>query len=225
MIGCQHVRDITDQHEGTIICIDCGVVKDVVYDIKFYEHSNFEKINSFDEVENILDQLHIPRQYSEIINSSIYTKKKKARLSLKSLQKTSSIKKIVTAIYNNVNEKHSNLLLKDITNFSHLEPSQIRSKDILIVNVEEILERYTKKFDLDFKSTSAIKEKISQFNNTGYQPLTIIGGIIYLYHIEIKKKISMKKIATVLGISSISIQRFIKKTQNAISSRSRVTTR
>lgn len=220
MIGCLHENDVTDQHEGTLICTDCGIVKDVVFYNEPTMNTNFKKSNCFDEVENILDQLHISKQYSDVINSSIYKKKTKIQLPTRNVQKTSSIKKIVTAIYNKVNEKSSNLLLKDIINFSHLEPSQIKSKDILIINLEEILERYTKKFNLDFKSTLLIKKKISQFNNTGYQPLTIIGGVIYLYHTEMRKKISMKKIATVLGISSISIQRFIKKSQNAISSRS-----
>jgi hypothetical protein len=121
-----------------------------------------------------------------------------------------SVKKLASEIYNTVNKHNSTLLLKDILNFSHLSPTEIKSQDILLVNLSEILEKYTKKFNIDYKTYTVIKDKVDKFKNTGFQPLTIIGGIIYLHFLNIHKKVSMRKISEILGISSISIQRFLK---------------
>ncbi len=221
MNTCLHENDITDYREGTIVCTDCGVVKDLLFENVIGSNDYHSKVNSLGDVENILDQLHIPKHLSYLINSNMNLRKKSIPIDKSCVvNKMINVKKLASEIYNTVNESESILLLKDIANFSHLEPSQIKSKNIQIVDLSEILERYTTKFDMDFRSCSIIREKITQFNNTGYQPLTIIGGVIYLYHINIRKKISMKKIATTLGISSISIQRFIKKFHNAFSSRS-----
>jgi hypothetical protein len=86
------------------------------------------------------------------------------------------------------------------------------------VNLEEVLERYTTKFNMNFQTFTVIKDELNKFKNTGFQPLTIIGGLIYLHFLNIKKKISMRKISEILGISSISIQRFLRY-NNEISSR------
>jgi response regulator of citrate/malate metabolism len=121
-------------------------------------------------------------------------------------------------IYNTINDKNSNILLKEISNFSKLSSNQIKSKDISIVNIEDVLERYTKRFNIDFNDNTLIKEEVLKYVNTGFQPLTIIGGVIYDHFLKIKLRKSMKKIAQILGISSISIQRFLKY-KNEISSR------
>lgn len=230
MKDCIHTNDIIDHHEGAIICIDCGLVKDNLYEFKITSATELLKHNPTGEIENFLDQLHAPEELSSIITKNLLTSKKsslaklKDHLSSQDVKKV-SIKKLVSEIYNAANHNSSNILLKDISNFSHLRPKNIKSKDIYIVNLSEILEKYTKKFDIDYKSYLKIREKVTQFNNTGYQPLTIIGGVIYFYHMNINKKISMKTISSILGISSISIQRFIKKNHNAFPSRSRITKR
>lgn len=224
MDDCSHQNEIIDYHEGTIVCTDCGIIKDFYFENTINPIIPQVENNSYGEIENVLDRLHIPDQFSNIINnnlSSRITKKSRiSRIDNTRYKKISSVKKIATEIYNVVNQSNSILLLKDILNLSHLEPKQIKSCDITIINLDEILERYTRKFDLNYKTFLQLKEKVSQFNNTGFQPLTIIASVIYLYHIEIGKKISMKKIASLLGISSISIQRFIKKNYNALSPRS-----
>ena len=224
---CSHFNDIIDTHEGTIICIDCGFVKGQYFDEKNHKKHDVIINNSLGDVENIIDQLNLSQQFSETIHRNLLLNgsqfKKKNNFDI---EKKHSIKKLVSEIYNTVNDKNSYLLLKDIVNFSKLSPNQIKTRNISIINLEEILEKYTKKFNLDFKTYTVIKEKISKYVNTGYQPLTIIGSIIYLYFIDIGKKISMKNIALILGISSVSIQRFIKSNiHNEIPSRSRTTKR
>lgn len=231
---CSHQNEVIDEREGIYVCISCGLVKDYLFSDGIFSFEDMNKsstAHTFDDVENFLHQLHIPKYFSPIVkyNLSNKTSMKNTTSSLKISSNRSSfnhtktksvnVKKIVSEIYNAVNTNNSNILLKDLANFSHLQPHQIKSKDILIVNLMNVLEKYTTRFNLIFKECAVIKEKISQFNNTGYQPLTVIGGLIYLYLIKFKNKIPMLKIASILGISSISIQRFTKKYHNAFSPR------
>jgi response regulator of citrate/malate metabolism len=62
----------------------------------------------------------------------------------------------------------------------------------------------------DFKTFTLIKEKLPT-NNTGHNPLTIIASTIYIFCKENNLKYSMKEIAKTIGISPVSIQRYIKK--------------
>lgn len=221
MSDCLHTEEIIDHHEGTIICTDCGVVKDPYYDATI-QKDNFLKRDSLCEIENFMDQLHLPSEFIELISSNLSKSKNKNSNSNSKMvnqrKRIFSVKKLATEIYNTVNDKNSNLLLKDISNFSHVAPHQIKSKDILLVNLEDILERYTTKFNMSFQTYTVIKDELNKFKNTGFQPLTIIGGLIYSHFLKNRKKISMRKISEILGISSISIQRFLKY-NNEISSR------
>jgi len=217
METCLHINDITDIHEGTIICTDCGVIKDIYYE---NNHGTFDKVikkDSTGDVKNMLEQLHLPQQFSETIENNLLKNKNKFHKS--NLSSILNVKKLASEIYNTVNSGQSRLLLKDIANFSHLAPSKIKSKNISILDLDMILEKYTKLFNISFKKYTVIKEKIKKYNNTGFQPLTIIGSAIYLHLLEVGKKQSMKAISQILGISSISIQRFLKY-NNEISSRS-----
>jgi transcription initiation factor TFIIIB Brf1 subunit/transcription initiation factor TFIIB len=217
MSGCSHTNEIIDHHEGTIICTDCGIVKDTYYDI-IVSKNDFLKRDSLNQIENIMDHLHLPEEFTELINNNLSKSKNKNSRMVNQRRRIFSVKKLATEIYNTVNDKNSNLLLKDISNFSHISPHQIKSKNILLVNLEEVLERYTAKFNMNFQTYTVIKDELNKFKNTGFQPLTIIGGLIYLHFLNIKKKISMRKISEILGISSISIQRFLRY-NNEISSR------
>lgn len=204
MNTCNHSEEIIDVHEGSVVCVGCGLVKENYY---YQEHipQNPEKQNNFLVVDNFLDKFNFTEYFADNIN------KKLAKSSNK------NIKKIASEIYKTANENNSCLPLKSIMNVSGLKTNQIMSNDIHIFNVEEILEKYTKILNLDFKTYTVIKEKIMSSKDNGFQPLSIIGGFIYLHCQEANKKISMKKIASTLGISPISIQRFVK---HAFSSRS-----
>lgn len=194
---CHHSEEIIDEHEGTIVCTSCGLVKE-----NFYYQDKIEpnrvKQNNFLVVDNFLDKFNFSEYFADDINKKVTKSSNK------------NMKKIASEIYRTVNEENSCLPLKTIMNVSGLKTKQITSNAIHIFNVEEILEKYTKLLGLDFKTYTVIKEKIITSKNNGFQPLSIVGGFIYLHCQETKKKISMKRIAATLGISSISIQRFVK---------------
>lgn len=197
MDNCSHSNEIIDSHEGYIVCTDCGLVKDKYFaDEKVFHNQSGENSNSL--VNNILDKFNITEYYGENVALKM---SKQSRKSLKSL---------ASEIYKTVNKDNYCLPLKTIMNVSRLKTRQIKSNDIHILDIENILEKYTNHLNLDFKTYTLIKERIKLYTNTGFQPLSVIGGVIYLYCSENKKKLSMRKIATVLGISVISIQRFVK---------------
>lgn len=196
-MDCSHLNEIIDIHTGDIICFNCGLIKDVYY---IENKKNLYQINKENSsfVDNILDKFNITEYYSNDI------KKKFIKSS------NISVKKIASEIYKTVNQDNSILPLKTVMNVSRLKTKDIKSNNIHILDVNAILEKYTKLLNLDFRTYTLIKEKLHQYSNTGFQPLTLIGGVIYIYCNENKQKISMKKIAYVLGISPISIQRFVK---------------
>jgi len=113
--------------------------------------------------------------------------------------------------------------VKTLMNLSGLRSRHIKSKSkVHTLDLEKLLETYTSILGLSFETYTVIKEKIVSYKDTGYQPLTLIGGHIYLHCKQNHITLSMKKIAQVLGISSISIQRFVK---NDVSTRLRSATR
>jgi len=59
MESCQHLREVEDLHEGTIVCVDCGLVKD-----QYFTH-NFSK--------DVLDQPAIASQ-SKCLSGTILDK-------------------------------------------------------------------------------------------------------------------------------------------------------
>jgi len=217
MSTCLHGNEITDHHEGTIICTDCGIVKDVYY-WNIDKSHDLPLDNYLGQVENILEYLHIPQQFSGRVLSNLDSLNNKKHLNQASTQKNYNIKKVVSEIYNTINDSNSNILLKDILNLSQLSSKHIKSKNISVVSIDQILEKYTKRFNLDFQNYTLIKEEALKYNNTGFQPLTVIGGVIYSHLKNLKLKKPMKLVAEILGISAISIQRFVKY-KNAISPR------
>jgi hypothetical protein len=215
-MDCRHENDIIDQHEGTIICTDCGTVKDLYYCEFNKQYIPKIENNTYGQIENLLEQLHLPEQFSSTIKNNLdplFLKRNR-----NSKEKSHNINKVTNEIYNTINKDDTIILLKDLINFSKVPSNKIKSKDISIVNIHTVLEKYTKKFNINFKNNTVIKEEVLKYTNTGFQPLTIIGGIIYKHFATINEKKSMKQIASILGISAISIQRFLKY-QYEISSR------
>lgn len=200
MNSCKHLDEIEDYHEGTIICKDCGLVKDSIFISQ--NISNIKLLTPYESntsiLSNILDKINAPEYYSDEIASTMTHASSK------------NLKKVTSEIYKKVNQNISSLPLKTLMHVSGLSTKQITSEKIHIMKVDELCEKYLTIFGFDYNTCTVIKEKIKLHNHNGFQPLSIIGGIIYLHSVELKKKISMKKIASYLGISPISIQRFIK---------------
>jgi transcription initiation factor TFIIIB Brf1 subunit/transcription initiation factor TFIIB len=191
---------VLDHHAGNYVCCDCGLIKDTefIYSYKSTYTKEKNESSTTSLIHNILDKFDFSDYYSSGISANMNHSSSK------------NLKKVTSEIYKEVNKNISSLPLKSLMNISGLSPKHIKSEKIHIMQVEELIEKYVKIFGFNRTAYTVIKEKIKQSKHNGFQPLSIIGGLIYLHSIDIKKKLSMKIIASHLGISPISIQRFIK---------------
>ena len=118
-------------------------------------------------------------------------------------------------VYKTLSEIGFPVSIKDISAVSGISENDIysmqESEQSLILNPFSLLEKYCKLLGLsDYKTYSVIKENLPTID-TGHNPLTVIASTIYKYCKENSIKYSMKQIASTIGISSVSIQRYIKK--------------
>jgi len=201
MDTCKHEDTIIDEHNGDVICITCGVVTDRFFITSSSEITKFETKSNFPSemliVKDILDHLNLPTEkHFQNIKQKFKTRK------------ISNMRKIVSEIYQEVNKNDSSITLKELQNLTGVKTKQVKTENVSQVNIDKLLEKYTNYFKINYKNFTLIKENMDQYMNTGYQPLTIIGGLIYNHFKNANKKVSMNKIAQSLGINPVSIQRF-----------------
>ena len=202
---CGHLNEIIDEREGTIICTDCGLIlsQHIFYESKFNEYDSYDK--HLEEIKELLERLNLPQSFA----SAIFEK-------YKILKKADKNKKylISYSLYKTLNEMGFPISIKDISAVSGIPDNYIydmqESDNSIILTPTSLLEKYCKLLELDYKTYSVIKGMLPEVS-TGHNPLTIIASTIYKYCKENKLKYSMKQIATTVNISSISIQRYLKK--------------
>jgi len=197
---CTHINQITDEREGTIVCTDCGLV---LTDKIFAESKTIDTTYSelHFKIKDILDKLYLPECFiSDIIKKYLNSPQKKFLLEY--------------YVYLSLNEAGFPISIKDISNVSGIPDSKIYSlqdgNQTICLEPEKILEKYCKNLEIDYKTYSLIKNELPKDIKTGHNPLTVIGSTIYKYSKKNKLKLSMKKIAEVVNISTVSIQRYIK---------------
>ena len=62
--SCTHSKCIDDIREGNVICIDCGLVRDNIYDTTWTSKFEFDTQNFWkDKIEDILERLFLPSCY------------------------------------------------------------------------------------------------------------------------------------------------------------------
>lgn len=198
---CEHINEVIDQREGTIICSDCGLVVSSLFINSFNENVETET-NEY--VLEILSRLQIPEFFkTDILNN------------LKNIEVKHKTKEnaIAFVIYKTLNDLDCGVSIKDISAVTGYTDSQIynfqTSNDSVILDPLIQLEKYCIMLGLPKKSYSVIKGTINS-NKTGHNPTTILATAIYKYCKTHDCGVSMKKIAETLNISCVSIQRYIK---------------
>jgi transcription initiation factor TFIIIB Brf1 subunit/transcription initiation factor TFIIB len=210
---CKHLNEVVDDREGTIICIDCGLVLSnslfhedrYLYSSSSNFSSNFSTNSDLEDIKELLERLNLPESFSSVIFEN-YRKVIKARKYSKYL--------LPFTIYQTLNEIGFPISIKNISAVSGISENLIydmqHSEESIILNPESLLEKYCKIFEFDYKTYSLIKERLPKVN-TGHNPLTIVASTIYKYCKDNSIKYSMKDIANTVNISPISIQRYLKK--------------
>lgn len=192
---CKHINEIIDHHSGSYVCLDCGLVKETCF--MTYEKSVSEdsQSNINEPISNFIEMFHTSK--------NVITK----HTNIKHLHTKRNLKNVASELYQKSN---NNIPLKEIMNVTRLNSRDILSNKIHQTDIIRLVDKYSPFFGMTFKECKIIKEQAKNFDNTGYQPLTIIGGLFYLYLKKKNVKFSIKNVSEKLGISSISIQRFSK---------------
>ena len=197
---CKHLNQIIDEHEGTYICTDCAFVIS-----NFFCEENFpiqDKNLIFEQTETseILSRLNLPDSFKNFISETNIDDSHKSNTVLNA-----------TNIYLTTNINNSVVTLKEMSAITGINSKQIAKNKTNILDKYLLLEKYCTLLDLNYKTYTVIKERLKNLKLSGHNPLTVVASAIYIYSKENKLKLSMKKISDCFGISSISIQRYLKK--------------
>ena len=202
---CQHLNEVNDQ--GSIICTDCGLFLSNVF-VHSFKEIHKEPYNENDYILEILSRLQMPEFFKHDITYNLQ------KIDIKDRKKERA-KAFV--IYKTLNSLNCGISIKDISAVTGFTDNQIynyqTSNDSIILDPINHLEKYCILLNLPKNSYAVIKETI-KVQNSGHNPITILATAIYNYCKSYKIKISMQKIANVLNISCVSIQRYLKFLKN-----------
>lgn len=193
---CEHKNQLLDEIEGCYVCTDCAKVLDPFFcELKVkkpQEDVSLEEKNTA-VISEISHRLNIP---------TLNLKDEKNDL------------KSASKLYLEANKKNFSVTLKEMSAVSGFSQKQLGKgikNTITVLDTSNLLEKYCKLLELNFQTYAVIKETIAKSEQTGHNPITIVASHIYEHLKKTKtKKISMKQICEVTGISSISIQRYLK---------------
>lgn len=206
IFNCKHINQVTDEREGTLVCVDCGLVLSEFVFIDADLNSTYKKASSVlqNEISEILERLNLPQCYVDNVEENFKSITTKRNINMNTI--------LAASVYKTFNKEKNTLSIKDVSAASGISARKISSfnKSIHILKTENILEKYCKLNNLDFKNYAVIKEDLNKYKILGHNPLTLVGSVIYMHCKKNKIKRSMKDIAQSLGISIVSIQRFIK---------------
>lgn len=200
--SCQHDSVIEDHHEGTIVCISCGLVLSnlFLHQIERMTHCETQK-DILTDIQNLLDRIHVPICYANQIES-YYTRN----------FTTKSKNSIIFSIYKVLNDFQIPISLKEISNVSNVNIKKLNKAHLEDSFVQRdtnvILERYCSLLGLCYKTTTLIKNRLVTLPNSGHNPNSVLASLIYQVCRDLKKKISIKRISEVTNVSCISIQRY-----------------
>lgn len=214
---CPHLNEIDDFRNGDVICVDCGLIIDKIYVTSFVscpesDSPSFEK----EYILEILNRLNIPYTYSDKILQKFNDLSRKEKNCNRKLEILSY------SVYEILNEYNIPISLKDICSVSGISTDKLFSKQhcATTVPLSPTLEKYCLMMNLSYQDFIKIEQKLPCELESGHNPLTIIGSLIYKYSKENNLNLSIKHIANTLSISVVSIQRFLKRQNDCISFRS-----
>lgn len=225
---CQHINTVTDVHEGSIICIECGMVVDTLLLVNNIELRYFNKnildlnINNptRDDIIKLLDVLQIHNSYISDIEC-LYNQCKVNFRNIPNLFIIAGCLFIATV-------KHGLILplpqLETRLQCNKQEQKYIsKVVDFLTGHTMSMndpcnmLEYTIKSLNLPYKTIATIKENIVQLkcDFCSFNPITIIAGHVYLHLKERDdKRLSVTDISSSLVASKNSVYKFINPSKH-----------
>jgi len=200
---CKHLSQIEDHHEGTIVCISCGLVLSSLFLEQVESVTQIsEKENKYlTEIQNLLDKIHVPICYGYQIESYLCK-----NFTIKSRQA------LVFSIYNVLNKLDIPISLQEVSNAMSIKKKLLnRVKcDYNCVTLDSInqVDKYGGMLGLPYNTVALIKRKLSSVPVSGHNPNSVIASLIYQVCKKSKLKLSLKRVSEITSISCISIQRY-----------------
>jgi transcription initiation factor TFIIIB Brf1 subunit/transcription initiation factor TFIIB len=220
--SCSHANELIDVRGGCIVCQECGLVIAEYYENTYCVNKEINELDGkcSNYIYEVIERLNLPSSIFSYILQKINEKKDGKKI-------TETL--MAHCIYITLCELGIPFSLNDISGVTGINQSKISkekkkesSSNIVIINTEDILERACSKLHLNYKQYTLIKESMIKINN-GFNPSTIIAANINVFCKKNNLDISIKQISSVVGVSCMSIKRYMKK--NDISSGSEISKR
>ena len=208
---CEHKYPVIDEHEGTTVCCDCGLViekEHYISPLVWDEPSavpvrDILQKNGRNDAVELLSRLNLSE---DVLNQLPHNQQN------------------IDNLFDVIN-KTSVVTTKEFCAASGIRNKKLvkmNQNKVIDTNISLLLEKYCKMLNLNYRDYTVIKEQLEHRPSSGHPPLTIIGYYISQYCRSKKIKKSMKQICSILAISVISIQRYRKY---ELSCRSQISTR
>jgi len=203
---CLHEKSIIDIHEGSNICVSCGLVLSNYFEGEVLPETRHPSPLSkwADQAMDILDMIHMPCSFSDKIMKYFNNNYEQKNLSA-----------LIFSIYKVLNDEYdAGVSLKDLSNVTGVSKSSIfaaqKVGENIMLNTTRAVEKYCIALNLSHETIALIKDYMIHNRPSGHSPSTILAGSIYVICKKQKIKISIRKISQITTVSQISIQRFTK---------------
>lgn len=204
--NCLNYYEIEDSHTSDLICSNCGLILDKIY--TNYDFVFEKKFPLQEEISEILERLNLP-------NSLAYD----IAFECEKDEKLSKEEYLMFKVYEILNKKKIPISLKEVanvSNFSSKEISRKQENQTISISIFDYLEKFGNILKINYSDIKKIQEYSKKISISGHSPLTITATLIYKYSKENKIDLSIDRIANVLNVSKISIQRYYKKIKKII---------
>lgn len=205
---CQHLTQIEDFHEGSVICSLCGLVLSPLFIDQISQlsdpcHDPSTENFSLAEIRNLLDRIHISTCFATQIDAHL-TKN----------FTTKSRKALVYSIFKVLNEINIPISMKELSQACHINKKMLHQaqseNDVVFIKFSDIVEKYAKLLNLNYQTITLIKETIKRCPMSGHNPNSVLASTIYQVCRRTKQRVSIKKVSQVTQVSCVSIQRYNK---------------
>ena len=198
---------------GFLICYNCALVLETNLYYDDLHKTSQEKMSPNDfHIMDCCYRLYLDSRHiiEEIIFEYIKTKKKKcfSNCGEKPLK--------AFVIYKSLKSMHIPRSIEQVASACGVTTNDIwnceRSDDCLSIttDVKDILKSIYSQANITFKDCNKLCSIADSFRARSFSPYTLCGALVYLFCMEKKKRITLKKIADILNVSNVSIHRCIK---------------
>ena len=234
--SCRHLNQVDDEREGNIVCVDCGLIMDRSFysfskldnctNLPLSVFSNNKEVNCLknekDELNTLCDKLHIYDDTKIEIMKFWKSIEKWYKNPQNQSKKYNKQGLIVMAIYQTLNELNMPRPMSHLCQEAGIKSSVVwywmkmyfkneKKKDHeVLIDSLKMCEYFLKPLDLCYNDMKEIESEVGKNDMLSFSPKTLITACAYLFlRNNMKNKLSIQKIAKLLGVSVMSVYRCV----------------